>query len=80
MIDTKAMRIDDDQQVWEMSKKNWRSKISHLISSVVRKEAQIEIKDNILIGKEIVSPESCVNAGEIILEIFKSKQDFVGQV
>lgn len=61
-------------------KKNQRSKISHLISSVVQTEAQIEIKDNILIGKEIVSPESCVNAGEIILEIFKNKQDFVGQV
>lgn len=63
-----------------VKKKEKRSKISHLISSVVQKEAQIEIKDNILIGKEIVSPESCVNAGEIILEIFKNKQDFVGQV
>lgn len=63
-----------------VKKKEKRSKISHLISSVVQKEAQIEIKDNILIGKEIVSPESCVNAGEIILEIFKSKQGFVGQV
>lgn len=63
-----------------MSKRNQRSKISHLISSIVKKEAQIEIKDNIFIGKEIVFPESCVNAGEIILEIFKSKQDFVGQV
>lgn len=64
----------------QKKKQNQRSKISHLISSVVQKEAQIEIKDNILIGKEIVSPESCVNAGEIILEIFKNKQDFVGQV
>lgn len=63
-----------------VKKKEKRSKISHLISSVVQKETQIEIKDNILIGKEIVSPESCVNAGEIILEIFKSKQGFVGQV
>lgn len=63
-----------------VKKKEKRSKISHLISSVVQKEAQIEIKDNILIGKEIVSPESCVNAGEIILEIFKNKQDFVGQI
>lgn len=61
-----------------MSKRNQRCKISHLISSIVQKEAQS--KDNILIGKEIVFPESCLNAGEIILEIFKSKQDFVGQV
>ncbi|CAL7951232.1 unnamed protein product [Xylocopa violacea] len=42
--------------------------------------AWFERKDNVLIGKELAFPESCFNVGEIIIEIFRSKPDIIGQI
>ncbi|XP_026671347.1 luciferin 4-monooxygenase-like isoform X2 [Ceratina calcarata] len=45
-----------------------------------KNEPIFEIKNNILIGKELKYPEKCNNIGEIVFEIFKSKPDFIGQI
>ncbi|XP_076759658.1 luciferin 4-monooxygenase-like [Xylocopa sonorina] len=37
-------------------------------------------QDNVIVGKELVFPESSLNVGEVILEIFRSKPDVVGQI
>ncbi|XP_017755228.1 PREDICTED: 4-coumarate--CoA ligase 1-like [Eufriesea mexicana] len=39
-----------------------------------------QVKDKVLVGNELVFPESTLNAGEIVLQLLKSKPDFIGQI
>ncbi|XP_050462601.1 luciferin 4-monooxygenase-like [Cataglyphis hispanica] len=44
------------------------------------KSTSLNIVDNILIGKEDPIDDKCINIGELHLNAFKSRPDFVGQV
>ncbi|XP_025262009.1 luciferin 4-monooxygenase-like [Camponotus floridanus] len=39
-----------------------------------------KIENNIMIGEEELIDDSCINTGELILNAFKSRPDFIGQV
>lgn len=55
-------------------------KKANLYNKVHNQNLGFEIRDNVLIGKELTYPESYENVGQIIIEIFKKDPDVVGQI